>query len=621
MLPFKTNARHFGELLGIAWANRKDFPYAWKLLHHPVCDGCLLDLSGSSSKTFTGIHVCMPRLRRLNLNTMSALDIALLAEPTSLRKMTPRKLAALGRLPQPMIRRSGERGFSPTSWDSALAAIRDSIHDTPPAAMAFFATTHGLTNEVYYIFQKLARVLGSNNLNLCSCCCHGDCVSGLKEAFGIGASTCSLADLVGTDLLVLCGVTPGTVDPLTRRYITLAQKAGTQVIIVDPSEGADNKGGALRLFTPDGVLGTSPPVEFFSVRAGGNVAFFNGVLKELINSKRLAEEYINTHTVAFGAVKAAIERQSWEYLQRCSGIRRGRIQRVADLYGRAHTAVFVYGVAFTDGEFGAQNVKAVVNLALARAMLGRAKCGIMALCAGRSTHAGRECGVAPDRFPGDIPIDIETARRFSNLWHHPVPSSLGLRAPEILAAAQQNKVDFLYSIGSNPCDAGSDWNSLARALGNVRMRVHQDIALTPSMLVDAKETVLLLPSQTFYEQTGGGTLANVERRLRFRKKCVGRQVGDSLAEWEIPVRIGRQSMSNGEQLFPFDNTESIRAEMSRVIPMYYGIERLQQEGDQFQWGGPFLFKDGFNAMPYHRAVFTVLEPRNSTGAETNDVVN
>jgi hypothetical protein len=67
-------------------------------------------------------------------------------------------------------------------------------------------------------------------------------------------------------------------------------------------------------------------------------------------------------------------------------------------------------------------------------------------------------------------------------------------------------------------------------------------------------------------------------------------------------------MSNGELLFPFNNTQSIREEMARVMPMYQGIEKLGKEGDQLQWGGPYLFKGGFSNMPNYRARFTVLEP-------------
>jgi len=47
--------------------------------------------------------------------------------------------------------------------------------------------------------------------------------------------------------------------------------------------------------------------------------------------------------------------------------------------------------------------------------------------------------------------------------------------------------------------------------------------------------------------------------------------------------------------------------MSRVMPIYQGIEKLTKEGDQLQWGGPQLYKDGFTTMPHNRALFTVID--------------
>ena len=67
-------------------------------------------------------------------------------------------------------------------------------------------------------------------------------------------------------------------------------------------------------------------------------------------------------------------------------------------------------------------------------------------------------------------------------------------------------------------------------------------------------------------------------------------------------------MPNGDKLFPFNDTQAIREEMSRVMPIYQGIEKLTREGDQLQWGGPRLFSEGFTAMPLNRALFTALEP-------------
>jgi hypothetical protein len=48
--------------------------------------------------------------------------------------------------------------------------------------------------------------------------------------------------------------------------------------------------------------------------------------------------------------------------------------------------------------------------------------------------------------------------------------------------------------------------------------------------------------------------------------------------------------------------------MSRVMPIYQGVDKLGKEGDRLQWGGPQLYRDGFTAMTNNRAFFTVLEP-------------
>ncbi len=45
--------------------------------------------------------------------------------------------------------------------------------------------------------------------------------------------------------------------------------------------------------------------------------------------------------------------------------------------------------------------------------------------------------------------------------------------------------------------------------------------------------------------------------------------------------------------------------MDRTMTIYQGIADLSVPHRQMQWGGPFLFKDGFTAMPKKRAVFTV----------------
>jgi predicted molibdopterin-dependent oxidoreductase YjgC len=348
--------------------------------------------------------------------------------------------------------------------------------------------------------------------------------------------------------------------------------------------------------------------DFFQVGVGGDIAFINGVIKTLIANDQLNRKFIDKHTALFAKLRAALDQQSWEMLEQRSGLARADMQRFAALYGQARTAVFVYSMGLTQHEFGVDNVKAVVNLALARGMLGREKCGIMPMRGHSGVQGGGECGAEPDKFPGGFSVNADTARRFSNLWHHPVPSNPGLKGPHMIEAAHNGEIKFLYAIGGNLLETMPDPKYVTEALEQVPVRVHQDIVLNNSMLLDAKGAVIILPGQTRYEQRTGGISTSTERRIRFTPEIPGHKIGETLPEWEIPTLIGRKSMPNGDKLFPFNDTQTIREEMSRIMPIYQGIEKLTQEGDQLQWGGPQLYSEGFTTMPANRAVFTPLEP-------------
>ena len=613
LIPFglvgQTKPHHYREMLGVVWENKTELPYAWNILKHGVCDGCSLGPYGLRDNVMDGVHLCMTRLKLLKLNTMGALDMSATRDINTLRALGPEKLRSLGRLSYPMIRHEGDPGFSRVSWDDAFNFITKAIRSTPSHRMGFFATSRGLTNEVYYVFQKLARVLGTNNVDLCSRLCHAASVSGLKATLGVGAPTCSLSDFIGTQLLVIFGSDLANNQPVTTKYMHYAKKHGTRIVVVNPMR----EYGLERYWVPSvatsALFGTKLMDDFFQVRVGGDIAFINGVIKTLIALNRVDQEFIAKRTTGYEELKAALGAQSWEMLEERSGLSRQEMERFALLYGHARSAVFVYSMGLTQHEFGVDNVKAIVNLALSRGMLGRDKCGIMPIRGHSGVQGGGECGAEPDKFPGGFSVNDESARRFSNLWRHPVPSKPGLRVPEMIEAASKGELNFLYSIGGNLLETMPDRNFIARALEKVAVRVHQDIVLNSSMLLDAEQAVLILPGQTRYEQRGGGTTTNTERRIRFTPEIPGHQIGHSLPEWEIPAIIGRHAMPNGDLLFPYEDPQSIRDEMSRVIPIYQGIEKLNKEGDHLQWGGPYLHKAGhFSSMPNGRALFSVLNP-------------
>ncbi len=613
LVPFglygQVKPHHFREMAEVVWENKTELSYAWNILRHGVCDGCSLGPYGLRDDVMDGVHLCTTRLKLLSLNTMRELKPSILSDVDRLQQLGQERLRSLGRLPFPMVRRKREKGFSRASWEEAVGLLAQAIRRTSPQHMGFFATSRGLTNEVYYVFQKLARTLGTNSVDLCSRLCHAASVYGLKATLGVAAPTCSLSDFIGTDLLVIFGSDLPNNQPVTTKYMYYAKKKGTRIVVVNPMR----EYGLERYWVPSvltsALFGTKLMDDFFQVRVGGDIAFINGVLKALIAMNRLGHEFIMNHTRGFDDLRAALQEQSWEILEQRSGLARPEMERFAQLYASARSAVFVYSMGLTQHEFGVENVKAIVNLALARGMLGREKCGIMPIRGHSGVQGGGECGSEPDKFPGGFQVNEENARRFSNLWRHPVPATPGLKVPQMIERAHGGELEFLYSIGGNLLETMPDRRFVAEALARVSVRVHQDIVLNSSMLIDAEELVVLLPAQTRYEQRGGGTTTSTERRIRFTPEIPGHRIGESLPEWEIPSLIGRGAMPNGELLFPFKDTQSIREEMSRVMPLYQGIEKLRQEGDSLQWGGPYLFKGGhFSNMPGGRALFSALVP-------------
>jgi formate dehydrogenase major subunit len=73
------------------------------------------------------------------------------------------------RLQYPMKRVNG--GFERITWDEALSLVAENLgrirEERGPDALAFLASAKA-TNEDNFVFQKLARMLGTNNVDHCA---------------------------------------------------------------------------------------------------------------------------------------------------------------------------------------------------------------------------------------------------------------------------------------------------------------------------------------------------------------------------------------------------------------------------------------------------------------------
>lgn len=609
---------HYWEMLRVFWENRDSLPYAWRILKHGVCDGCSLTPRGLRDDTLEGVHLCLTRLRLLRLNTMPPAREEFFRDVEPLKRLDGAKLRKLGRLAFPMVRRRGERGFRRAAWDEALELVAPRVKAADPRRVAFYATSRGLTNEVYYVAQKLARLLGTNHIDNAARLCHAASTVALKQTVGVGASTVSYSDWLGTELLVLLGTNLANNQPVAMKYLYHAKKNGARIAVVNPFREPALERYWIPSIPLSALFGTRFTDEFFGVRVGGDVAFLNGVLKWLIEWDAVDRGFIEAHTTGWAELKAAIESQRWPELETASGVARCEMERFARLYAGARTAIFLWSMGLTQHKHGVDNVKAVVNLALARGMVGKPNCGLVPIRGHSGVQGGAECGAVPDTFPGGVPVNGESAERFARLWGAPVPAWKGMHCGAMLDAAADGLLDVLYAIGGNFLDTMPDPGRMKEALARVPLRVHQDIVLNPSMLLEAGEATVLLPARTRYEQAGGGTQTSTERRIRYSPEIPGRVVGETRSEWEILAEVGRRALEGAARAaIDFRTAAQIREEMDRVMPLYRGLAQLKAEGDAIQYGGPRLLEGGVcSNLPEGRARFSVLVPPHPAPAGT-----
>ena len=597
LVPYGINQQHpnaYKDILTTLWENRGNLGYAWRILRDGCCDGCALGTRGMYDWTMQGVHLCAVRLQLLPFNTMPAMDWRLLEDVAPLRGKKEKELRKLGRLAAPMLRRKGEKGFRRLSWDEAIATVARGLQNTDPHLLAWYITSRGITNEAYYAHQKVARFIGTNHVDTSARICHAPSTAGLSATVGCAATTCSYSDWIGADLIVFVGANVANNQPVTMKYLFYAKKAGTKVFVVNPYREPGLERYWVPSVTESALFGTRLADDFFQIYVGGDIPFFYGVIKHLIENGWIDRDFINRRTVGWSEVEAKANSLSWESLQRGSGLSRDDMFRFAEAFGKARHAIVVWSMGITQHRYGSDNVRAIVNLQLCKGNIGRDHTGLMPIRGHSGVQGGAEMGAMPGAYVMGFPASAETAKKFASpdVWNFEPPSWKGLSAAHMILAAERGEIDALWQSGGNFKQTLPEPELVNRALGKIKLRIHQDIVVNPTMLADPVDTVVLFPSRTRYEQRGGGTETSTERRIIYSPEIPGPRIAEAKDEWEIPVLVARALNPDlARTVFPWRDTRDIRDEIDRVCPTYKGIAKLRKKGDSVQYGGRQLLVD------------------------------
>ena len=273
----------------------------------------------------------------------------------------------------------------------------------------------------------MARFFGTNHVDTSARICHAPSTAALTATVGCAATTCSYSDWIGSDLVIFVGSNIANNQPVATKYLYYAKQAGTKVFVVNPyfEPGLD------RYWVPSvaksALFGTRLADDYFQIHIGGDIAFFYGVLKHLIENDWVDREFIAARTVGWQDAEAKARSLSWQDLERSAGQSKAEMYRFAEAFGKARHAIIVWSMGITQHSYGSDNVRSIVNLQLARGNVGRPHTGLMPIRGHSGVQGGAEMGGMPGAYVMGAPATEENAKRFAQpeFWGFEPPAWKG----------------------------------------------------------------------------------------------------------------------------------------------------------------------------------------------------
>jgi len=516
--------------------------------------------------------------------------------PTSRGSLCPKGNAALealnhpGRLQHPLMR-SGD-GFLPISWEKALALVAEglggALRDYGPENVGFLASSK-CTNEENYLFQKLARTLGSPNVDNCARLCHASTVVGLGRAIGACATTNTLDDLANSRCIFVIGSNFSENHSPVARYVIEAKEEGAIIIVADPRR------------TPTAWLADI----FLQIRPGTDVALLNGMMHVIVEEGLINRRFLEERTQGFAALAESLQEYTAKRAADITCVPEGDIVRAARAYARSPASAIVYSMGVTQHVSGTDNVQALANLFLICGHIGRPGTGIFPLRGQNNVQGACDMGTLTEFYPGyRRPDDRATTEVFGRAWGvDRLPNHCGLTALEMMDSAREGRLRAMYIMGEDPLNSDPHSEKTRQALQALDFLVVQDIFLTDT----ARMADVLLPASAWAEKEG--TFTSTERRVQWTNRAVsppGQAREDLCIISEIAGRLGL----GWKQC----TAEQVLEEIKSLVPTYRAITREMLAREGFIWihsiegyypsrkkGSPILHGEGF-PTPDGRAI-------------------
>jgi formate dehydrogenase major subunit len=461
------------------------------------------------------------------------------------------------RLTTPLVREHGHLVTAP--WDAALDRVVENlasvVEEHGPEAVAFFASSN-CTNEENYVLQKLARVLGTNNVDNCARLCHSSTVAAMSSRLGAGAMTNTLDDLMEADVFLVTGANPAEQHPVIfQSYLAPALKEGTTMIHVDPRANNTTKQADLHL----------------PVRPGYDIPLLNAMAKVVLAEDLVDEAFVAERTTGIDALRDHLADVDVDENAELAGVDPDDLRAAARTYAEADRAAAFTGMGMSQHHCGTDNVHALVNLALLTGNVGKRGTGINPLRGQNNVQGAGDVGSLPGVLPGYRPVTDDEARAdVAEVWGVEPPAEPGLTEVEFTHRFG-DEVRAAVVFGENPALTEPNLSAVRDAFDRLDHCVAIDLFETET--TDHADVVL--PGSSWAEKSG--TVTNTDRQV-MRMRPNADLPGDARRDLDVltdlasrlVARLGIDADLRGPG-FEFDGPEAVFAELTDVTPIYAGM--------------------------------------------------
>ncbi|MFN8168555.1 MAG: FdhF/YdeP family oxidoreductase [Candidatus Nanopelagicales bacterium] len=518
-------------------------------------------------------------------------------------------LGQQGRLTEPMLLREGATHYEPVSWDEAFDVVAEEVGAAAPDELVFY-TSGRTSNEAAFVYQLVARMLGTNNLPDCSNMCHESSGTALTRTIGIGKGSVSLEDVHTADLIVICGQNPGTNHPRMLTALEKAKRGGTRIVAVNPLPEAGLL-GFKNPQKPSAYLGASTQLadRYLQIRLGGDQALFAAAGRLLLEAEDAApgtvldRGFIDRHTTGFEAYAEHVRALDPATVERATGLTWAEIEAFADDVRSARSVVVCWAMGITQHRDAVATIQEFVNLLLLQGNIGRAGAGLCPVRGHSNVQGDRTMGIW-EKMP-DAWLD-----RLGAEFAFEPPRRHGYDTVEAIRAMRDGGVRVFMGLGGNFVRATPDSQVTEAALRSTALTVQVSTKLNRSHAVTGRRA-LILPTlgRTERDRTGGHEqVVSVEDSMGVVHASRGRlrPASSSLrSEVEIVTGIARRVLpGRADWVSMAHDYAVVRAHVSRVVP---GFEEYE---DRLAHPGGFVLPHGprddrrFDT-PDGRAHFTV----------------